>query len=260
MVTVRPPAGRAKPNASNIAFSRPATAMPPSSPATDATTPTATASTHDRAHDLAAAGAERPQQRRLPRALRHEDREGVEDAERADQQRHAGEHRQEAVVSRSRKVALMSSMFSCVSDAPVIASVPGGQDRLQALDELVLRHAAVAVDEDRRRLVGAAGEVALRGGQGEGGERRPARAPSAVAVGGDADDAHGDRLGRLHDGGVADVQVAVLGGAAVDHDLVVGLGRAAFDDAVRVERRDRRSSCRPGAAARCRRRPCRRGR
>ena len=44
-----------------------------------------------------------------------------------------------------------------------------------------------------------------------------------VAEGGDAHDLDLDRLGGLHHGrGVADREVAVLGRAPVDHDLVVG--------------------------------------
>ena len=50
---------------------------------------------HDRAHDLLARGAERPQRGELARALRDGDRQGVEDHERADEQRDAGEAEQE---------------------------------------------------------------------------------------------------------------------------------------------------------------------
>ena len=51
----------------------------------------------DRAGDLLAAGAERPEQRELARALRHDDRERVVDDERADEQRDEREHEQEGV-------------------------------------------------------------------------------------------------------------------------------------------------------------------
>ena len=47
-------------------------------------------------------GAERPQQRELPRALRDGDRERVEDDERADEQRDAGERRAAASSGSSR--------------------------------------------------------------------------------------------------------------------------------------------------------------
>ena len=47
---------------------------------------------HDRAHDLLARGAERPQHPELARALRDGDREGVEDEEAADQQGDPTEH------------------------------------------------------------------------------------------------------------------------------------------------------------------------
>ena len=49
----------------------------------------------DRAHDLPAGGAERPQQTELPRALGDGDREGVEDDERPDDDRHVGEDQEE---------------------------------------------------------------------------------------------------------------------------------------------------------------------
>ena len=50
---------------------------------------------HDRAHDLPARGAERPQRRELARALGDGDRQGVEDHERADEQRDRAEAEQE---------------------------------------------------------------------------------------------------------------------------------------------------------------------
>ncbi len=49
----------------------------------------------DRAHDLPAGGAERPQQTELPRALGDGDREGVEDDEGPDDDRHVGEDQEE---------------------------------------------------------------------------------------------------------------------------------------------------------------------
>jgi hypothetical protein len=50
-----------------------------------------------RPRHLPAAGAERPEQRHLLRALRHQDRERVEDEEHADEQRDRGEHQEERV-------------------------------------------------------------------------------------------------------------------------------------------------------------------
>ena len=49
-----------------------------------------------------AAGADRPHQRQLPGALRHDDRERVEDQEDADEQRHAGEAEQDVVEEAQR--------------------------------------------------------------------------------------------------------------------------------------------------------------
>ena len=62
----------------------------------EATTPTSERLQDHRAEHLAPVGADGPQQRRLPRALGDEDREGVVDAEGRHQQGDAGEHAQEA--------------------------------------------------------------------------------------------------------------------------------------------------------------------
>ena len=64
-------------------------------PITEATQADDQAFEHDRAHDLAARGAERAQRRELPRALGDGDRERVEDHERAHEQRDAAEAEQE---------------------------------------------------------------------------------------------------------------------------------------------------------------------
>ena len=79
--------------------------------ATDATTPSSERLGADAGEDLAAGGAERAQQRELAAALRDGDREGVEDDERADEQRgaregeqHRREERADAVVDLLRRV------------------------------------------------------------------------------------------------------------------------------------------------------------
>ncbi len=71
----------------------------------------------DRAQDLAARGAERPQERELARALGDGDREGVEDDERADEERDAGEHEQRR--SAGSETWRRSSAWRSASSWPV---------------------------------------------------------------------------------------------------------------------------------------------
>ena len=59
---------------------------------------------HDRAHDLLARGAERPQRGELARALGDRDRQRVEDHERADEQRDAAEAEQDQPDGRAALV------------------------------------------------------------------------------------------------------------------------------------------------------------
>ena len=106
-----------------------------------------------------------------------------------------------------------------------MASMPVGSTGVSRLDELVL------ADARRRRAPGCSSTspgLPSRYCCGVG-RVKPVKVDAAQAVGaaegGDADD-RAPRPGRAsHDGRVADVQVAVLGGAAVDDDLA-GLGGA----------------------------------
>ncbi len=134
----------------------------------------------------------------------------------------------------------MSAIISSVSWAPVIASSPGGNVADHVVAELRLAGAVGAGDPDRRGLAGPADERG-DGLAGERGERRRSEAVDATERG-EPDDDHVDRLGHLHDRLVADLQVAVLGGRAVDHDLVRLPGgdvarRAPFVERPRVHRR-----------------------
>ena len=118
-----------------------------------------------------------------------------------------------------RKSPSMSAIISSVSSAPVIASSPAGNARGDLVAQRVLADAVGAGDPDRRDLAGPPDE-----------RRRIDSSVNAVYVVGPRLSAppnvasptidHVDRLRHLHDGLVADVQVAVLGGRAVDHDLV----------------------------------------
>ena len=89
--------GSSKPNALSRACNPMATNTPRIRPITEESTPDEQRLGGDRARDLLAAGADRAQQRELPRPLRHDDREGVVDDERTDEQGDEREHQQEGV-------------------------------------------------------------------------------------------------------------------------------------------------------------------
>ena len=76
-------------------FSPAASATPTPIPAPDASSPIDQRLEQHAGADLAAAGADHPQQPELLRALRDGDRERVEDRERPDDDRHAGEREQD---------------------------------------------------------------------------------------------------------------------------------------------------------------------
>ena len=93
--TVRPPAGSAKPNASNSAFRPWASTKPRPRPDRRGDDADHDRLSGERPEHLATIGPDRPQQRRRPLTLGGDDRERVVDAERRDEQRDAREHEQE---------------------------------------------------------------------------------------------------------------------------------------------------------------------
>ena len=155
------------------------------------------------------------------------------DAERRHEQRHAGEHEQK----RRQEVEEL-----LVDVADVLVGELGAADHLDAVGKLradapyqvVLRHVGLAPHRDGRDLPRLLGEVLLGGVERERGE---GDADEAV-LGPErrqADDLDLDRLGSEDRGGVADPEVPVVGGGAVDDDLVVGARCPALGQAVRVE-------------------------
>src|SRR5215510_9090180 len=122
------------------------------------------------------------------------------------------------VVKRSRNSLLISLVFSPVSWVP----------------EMVLGDARVRLHGDRADLVGPVGQVLLGARERERRERDLAQ-PFGRPERRDPDDLHPDGLGGLHGGGVANAQVAFVGGTPVDHDLAGGAGRAPLDEPVRVQ-------------------------
>ena len=169
----------------------------------------------DRAHDLLARGAERPQRRELARALGDRDRQGVEDHERADEQCDAAEAEQE--------VCGRSPMPPSVSSASVVGL-------LRAVLDLEARRAPAAARRGRARPArcrpwrrsrcrrsGPLVQQRLRGREVPGRDAWRRRASRRSPKRGDA----GDRVAALGaergDGDrVADAVVLLGGGAGVD--------------------------------------------
>ena len=140
----------------------------------------------DRHDDLAPGGADRPQQRGLTGPLGHEDREGVVDAERGDDEGDPGEGQQdrlEHVEEVGADVVLLLGGQLCLRQG-----LDAGRD---LLDDLVAQglpaHAGIGGHEDGRDGVRALGEQLARLRQRE---RRVGRRAEAVELAerGDADD------------------------------------------------------------------------
>ena len=113
----------------------------------------------------------------------------------------------------------MSASSSAVSVLPVTASSAGRQRGLRRRRRVAPATTPGAARQvDGADLVVAVEQQPLRG---VGVEPRVGDAAEALAAAqlGDADDGHLDRVGHAHGGGVADMEVAVVGGVAVDHDL-----------------------------------------
>ena len=119
---------------------------------------------------------------------------------------------------KSRKSAAMSASSSAVSVAPVTASRPAGSGGCDGGDELLGRHAGAARQVDGGDWSSLPSSSRWAVSVSNHGVRHAAEALAAAELG-DADDGHVDRVGHADGRRVADVEVAVIGGVAVDHDL-----------------------------------------
>ena len=151
------------------------------------------------------------------------------DAERRDEERDPGEDHEERLErAEELRVEVLDVLRGVGPAGHRLDSV--GEHRRDARREFLLRHAVIGAHEDARHLRRVVRDVLLRGIERE--ERHRDRADAVlVAERGDADDLDLVRFGRRDRRGVADLQVAVLRRAPVDHDLVRRLGRAPFRDA-----------------------------
>ena len=210
---------------------------------------------HDRAQHLAPRGAGEAQQPELARALGDHDRQGVEDRERPDQQRHAAEAQQHALDDRDEALQPVQGEAVLLGRGLDLGL---RQRRGQVATHLRGGRAAGGLDEDRVHAPGLV-EQALRGVQVEHRDRRGAQRVDG-AERRDAGDAEAPRRAGGRDArAVADVQVLLVGGTRVDDDLAGTLGPRALLAGGRA-----RACCRgppPGPGRRRttgrRRRPCR---
>ena len=192
--------------------------------------------------------ADRPQRRELTRPLSDGDREGVEDDERAHEERDAGEREQE-VAEELRELAhvvrLLLRLRRRAHDLGVLR-----KDRLDRRDEIVLGDTLVCSHGDRVVLALATQEL-LRGGDREHAEAEAAEALK-IAVLRDADQR--ERALRLQRGdlhGVADGPALVVHGSGIEDHLVGGPRPVPLVEGERVEPGVRRS----GVDAEAERRP-----
>ena len=213
--------GRSTPSALNSASMPLEIPRPSTSPITEASRPITRPSSDDRAHDLLARGAERSQRGELAGPLGDRDRQGVEDHERTDEQRDAGEAEQELADHAHSLVELRGIVLrlcGAVLDLQVLRD-----ERLHGVDELRYRRAGLGCD-------GHAVEAALATEQRLGGldvPGRDAREAERIDVTERRDSRQlvGARVAARRDlHGVADPVVLLGGGAGVDDDLLGALG------------------------------------
>ena len=127
--------GSSTPSALNRATMPLAIPSPNSEPDHRGQQPDHEALEHDRAHDLLARGAERPQRGELPRALGDGDRQRVEDDERADEQRDAAEAQQEHRGSSPSTLVELRGVVLGLLGAVLHLQV-GGEQRLDGAHQL----------------------------------------------------------------------------------------------------------------------------
>ena len=206
---------------------------------------------HHRGHDLPSAGPDRPEQRHLPRALRHDDRERVEDDERAHEQRDEREDEQRGPEEPQRLLQLLRLL---VGDVGRLDGLDALRERgLDARSQVRHRRAVVGDDVDLVELPDLV-EHLLRGRRVERGERRT-RQVVGLAEAQRARDRELLRRSLEQDlDRVADGEVVLLGRRRVDGDLRRAGRRVALDGA-RAATWDCRSSSRRAWEARRRRSP-----
>ena len=162
------PDGREMPKPLSSASSPRAASTPRPRPIRDATSPTMAASSEHRTEHLAPAGAHDPQQRQLPGPLAHDDREGVEDRERAHEQGDEGEDEQGGREEPQRLVDVVGLLVG--HRLPGDHLDPGRQDVGDGVLQARLVDSRLGQDVDGVEVADLS-QQALGGRQGEGGQR-----------------------------------------------------------------------------------------
>ncbi len=160
VVTTTGPAGMSMPNADSSIFSNLATPMPLATPASDETRPTTSGFDEHRTSHLTVARSERSQQGHLLLSLGDDDREGVEDDERTDEQGDDGEDHQEGVEERQTVLHVTLCLGGDLGTGQHLCA--GRQDLGDVALDLVLRHAVGGDDGDGVDLPGLGDERPLR--------------------------------------------------------------------------------------------------
>jgi hypothetical protein len=166
-------------------------------------------------------------------ALGDGDGDGVEDHERADEQRDAAEHEQERAHAAEARGDLLGALSGLLIGG--LEPAVGGQQRGQPAGELGLRNALSSghVDFVESSLLV---EDGLRGREVEGGEGEGAdRGPAELAGAGDREAP--ERPVGLRGDRVAHLVVVLLRCGVVDHDLVGTFGPRARGQGHRAEAR-----------------------
>ncbi len=169
--------------------------------------------------DLPARGAHRAQQRQLTAALGDQDREGVDDDEDPDDERDAGEDEQEGLEEAEDLVEVGLVLLD--EGVPRAGDHAGRQDLLGRLRQLGLGDPGSGVQGDRAVDVASAVEPLLHE---PGVEDRQGGAVQAAGTEldepGELGLHHGRSSRRRELDGVADLELALLGGVHVERDLV----------------------------------------
>jgi hypothetical protein len=176
-----------------------------------------------RPEDLAARGPHRAQKTKFSRALRHDDREGVEDDEGTNEERDEAEDEQRRVEERER---LLQALRLLVGDGCARFSLSAVREHCRnAIAKLTGRHAVLGRDLDRVERAHLV-EQLLRGLELEDRERRAGEVVG-IAESDDPNDFEGS-LGPLEQNvdAVTDREVIALCRSRVDHDLVGRGGNA----------------------------------
>ena len=191
---------------------------PVARPTTEATAPTATASTITE-RMTCRCWHRWPAATPSPAALGDDDREGVEDDERTDEQRDAAEDQQEGVEERRAVLGVVLGLLGDLVTGEDLDVLLTGERPLDVPDDLLFGYPGVRLTTISSTLPFASNTRFA----GSGGEQHTGRAEEALGVA-QFRDAHelvvtpsgwGDHRHR-----VAGLVVGVVGGGLVDHDLV----------------------------------------